>query len=99
MQLIRNGGFETGALLPGWRQTPGSATLDGGVTDRVSHAGSYSLELRAMDFVEQSYVGSLNFATGPLELFARAASRSSAGPFLSGVSIRTAARSCRSLEV
>ena len=81
MELIRNGGFETGTLLPGWRQTPGSATLDGGVTDRVNHSGGYSLELRAMDFVEQSYVGSLNFATGPLSLYAKAASRTSAGPF------------------
>lgn len=81
MELIRNGGFETGTLRPGWRQTPGSAALDGGVTDRVNHSGSYSLELRAMDFVEQYYVGSLNFATGPLSFFARAASRTSAGPF------------------
>ena len=81
MELIRNGNFETGVLLPGWRQTPGSATLDGGVTDSVSHGGTYSLELRGMDFVEQYYSGSLNFATGPLTFYAKVVSEIEAGPF------------------
>lgn len=56
-QMIINGGFESGALEPGWRQVPGSAQLDGGVTTIQAHSGSYSLELRGYDFVEQRYSG------------------------------------------
>ena len=53
MSIIVNGGFESGALSPGWRQTPGSAVLDGGVTNATSYSGDYCLELKGMDFVEQ----------------------------------------------
>jgi hypothetical protein len=81
VQLIRNGGFESGALLPGWRQTPGSAALDGGVTDAVRASGSYSLELRSMDFVEQMFTTVRAYATGPLTFRVKTASALTAGPF------------------
>lgn len=55
MELIQNGGFETGKLDEGWRQLPGSAVLDGGVTDKKSHSGTYSLLLGPYDFVEYSF--------------------------------------------
>lgn len=81
VQLIRNGGFESGALLPGWRQTPGSAAFDGGVTDAARASGSYSLELRSMDFVEQTFTTVLAYATGPLTFRIRNAAAAVAGPF------------------
>jgi len=81
VQLIRNGGFETGTLLPGWRQTPGSAAFDGSVTDTTSASGSYCLELRSMDFVEQTFTAVVARATGPLTFRIKAASALTAGPF------------------
>jgi len=80
VQLIRNGGFESGTLLPGWRQTPGSAVFDGGVTDATSASGSYCLELRSMDFVEQTFTTVVARATGPLTFRIRTASALTAGP-------------------
>ena len=79
MNVIRNAGFESGGLSSGWRQTPGSATLDGGVTDATSHSGGYCLELRAIDFVEQAFF--IAQATGNLSFYARVESTVSAGPF------------------
>lgn len=55
VELILNGGFETGKLDEGWRQLPGSAVLDGEVTDKKSHSGKYSLLLGPYDFVEYSF--------------------------------------------
>jgi hypothetical protein len=81
IQLISNGGFETGRLTPGWRQVPGSATFDGAVTDTTPHRGTYSLRLGAMDFIEQSFVGLAARATGALSFYAKAASALEAGPF------------------
>src|SRR5690348_17591179 len=81
IQLIPNRGFESGHLSPGWRQTPGSAPLDGGVTDTTSHAGSYCLMLRSMDFVEHSFAGMIAKATGDLSFKPKAASEIGAGPF------------------
>jgi hypothetical protein len=81
VQLIRNGGFETGSLVPGWRQTPGSAAFDGSVTDARHHSGSYCLELRAMDFVEQTFPFVIAHATGPLTFWVKAESATEPGPF------------------
>lgn len=81
VQVIINGGFETGALRPGWRKTPGSASLEGGVTDTMSHTGSCCLELRAMDYVEQSFSGVTASASGPLTFWTKAASVIEVGPF------------------
>lgn len=81
IQLISNRGFESGHLAPGWRQTPGSAALEGGVTDTVCHAGTYSLMLRSMDFVEQPFLSTICRATGELTFYAKAASDIGAGPF------------------
>ncbi len=86
VQIIVNGGFETGTLRPGWRKTPGSAQLDGGVTEVMSHSGIHCLELRAMDFVEQSFAGVVARASGPLIFWARAASVFEVGPFHVNVS-------------
>ena len=81
VQLIQNGGFESGTLRPGWRQTPGSAALYGCVTDAVRSSGSYCLELRGMDFVEQTFTAVVARATGPLTFRIKAASALAAGPF------------------
>lgn len=79
MNIIKNAGFESGRLSSGWRQTPGSATLDGGVTDATSHSGDYCLELRAIDFVEQAFF--IAQATGNLSFYAKVESVVTAGPF------------------
>lgn len=53
-ERIRNGGFESGALAPGW-QLAGAVPFDGGVTDSQAHSGTYSIELRQADFIEQLF--------------------------------------------
>lgn len=78
LNIIRNGRFESGALSPGWRQTPGSATLDGGVTNTTSYSGRSCLELRGLDFVEQVF--SFAKATGDLTLYAKVESEVRSGP-------------------
>lgn len=85
VQIIVNGGFETGALRP-WRKTPGTPPLGGGIVDAVSRSGSYSLELQAMNYVEQSFAGVIAHATGPLTFWTKAASALMVGPFFVNVS-------------
>lgn len=78
MNIIRNGGFESGTLRPGWRQTPGTAPLDGGVTDAVDCIGNYCLELRGADFVEQTFF--MASTTGDLTFRARVEDEATTGP-------------------
>lgn len=54
VERISNGGFESGALAPGW-QLAGALPFDGGVTDSQAHSGTYSIELRQTDFIEQLF--------------------------------------------
>ena len=78
MSIIVNGGFESGTLSPGWQQTPGSAVLDGGVTNATSCSGDYCLELKSMDFVEQ--VLFLKKGTSELSFQTKVETLISAGP-------------------
>jgi hypothetical protein len=97
MNIITNGGFESGMLSPGWRQTPGSATLDGGVTDTTSHTGNYCLELGALDFVEQTFF--IARATGDLTFRAKAASAANPGPFYVRIEYRDGSESLNFLTL
>jgi len=55
--VIINSGFETGDLT-GW--TPFGPAFDGGVTSEETHSGTYSLQLGAVDFVEQTYSSAIS---------------------------------------
>ncbi len=79
VNIIKNGGFESGSLAPGWRQTPGSAQFDGGVVAGQGYGGNYSLVMRGMDFVEQ--VLPFARADGDLMFYAKSESEIYAGPF------------------
>ena len=80
-ELIRNGGFESGAFGPGWQQTPGAAVVDSDVTDATRHAGRYCLRLGSTAFVEQSFNPWICRAAGDLTFYVKAAAGSDCGPF------------------
>ena len=52
-QLIVNSGFETGDFT-GWNPHV-SPTFDGSITSTDAHSGTYSLEMGAVDWIDQSF--------------------------------------------
>ncbi len=66
MELITNGGFESGTLSPGWSAGP---PFEGTVTDEMHRNGRYCLKMQSLDAVQQTFWCA--FATGSLRFWAR----------------------------
>ncbi len=79
VNIVKNGGFESGKLAPGWIQTPGSAKLDAEVVSDEKYSGNYSLKMGSMDFIEQNFFPTK--AKGNLSFRAKVQSAVTAGPF------------------